>query len=97
MTQEERVSDLFRRIRDYNVDKFGKHIIDAASDLQEFMRDNCREYNNETYEWESISDTKTIAVLSQKFREDKQFFKEYMEEKKERFRKLLMTLPCNQK
>jgi hypothetical protein len=97
MTQEERVSELFRRIRDWHVDKVGMHIQDAASDLQEFMRDNCREYNNETYEWESISDTKTIALLSQKFREDKKWLKEYMEEKKERFRKLLMTLPCNQK
>jgi uncharacterized NAD(P)/FAD-binding protein YdhS len=82
MTQEERVSDLFRRIRDWHVDKFDMHIQDAASDLQQFMRQCCREYNNETYEWEDISDTKTIALLRHKFREDKKFFKENNNNKK---------------
>ena len=75
MTQSERVSDLFRRIRDWHVDKLGMDIRDAASDLQEFMRQCCREYNNETYEWEDLSNTKTIALLRRKFREDKNWLK----------------------
>ena len=75
MTQSERVSELFRRIRDWHVDKLGMHITDAASDLQEFMRQCCREYKNETYEWEDISDTKTLTLLRQKFREDKKWLK----------------------
>jgi uncharacterized NAD(P)/FAD-binding protein YdhS len=75
MTQSERVSELFRRMRDWHVDKVGMHTQDAASDLQEFMRQCCREYNNETYEWEDISDTKTLALLRQKFREDKKWLK----------------------
>ncbi|MDA7514213.1 hypothetical protein N8508_00330 [bacterium] len=78
MTQEERVSDLFRKIRDYNVEKLGITERDAASELQEFMRDYCREWNSETYEWESISDTKKVAILRRKFREDKKFFTDYM-------------------
>tara|TARA_R110000772_G_scaffold74963_1_gene163036 strand:+ start:236 stop:490 length:255 start_codon:yes stop_codon:yes gene_type:complete len=77
MTQSERVSELFRRIRDWHVDKVGMDIRDAASDLQEFMRQYCREYNNETYEWEDISDTKKIALLRHKFIEDKKWLKEY--------------------
>mgnify|MGYP003655330973 FL=1 len=75
MTQSERVSELFGRMRDWHVDKVGMHIQDAASDLQEFMRQCCREYNNETYEWEDLSDTKTIALLRHKFREDKNWLK----------------------
>ena len=42
------------------------------------MRDYCREWNSETYEWESISDTKKVAILRRKFREDKKFFTDYM-------------------
>jgi len=75
MTQSERVSELFRRIRDWHVDNLGMHITDAAADLQEFMRQCCREWNNKTYEWEDISDTKTLELLRQKFREDKKWLR----------------------
>ena len=75
MNAQEKVSDLFRRIRDYNVEKFEMHIRDAASDLQEFMRDNCREYDNENYEWIDISDTKKLHILREHFKQTKAYYK----------------------
>jgi len=82
MNAQEKVSDLFKRIRDYNIEKFDMHPIDAASDLQEFMRDFCREYDNESYEWKSISSTKTLHILREHFRQTKLFYKQFIQPNK---------------
>ena len=71
---EQSVNNLFRQMRDYRVEKLGISTRDAASDLQEFMRDCCTEYNFETYEREPISNSRTLQMLRQKFKRDKKYF-----------------------
>ena len=68
MTQEERVSELFNRIRDYQVNEWGHDVRGAADNIKDFMKYNCYEYNNEIYEWEPISATKRLAELRKYFR-----------------------------
>ena len=76
MTQEETIDILFDRIRDLKVNTYGITKQDAASDIQEFMRQCCREWNSEEHEWEWIKLTHIVRLLRQYLREQKQYIKE---------------------
>ena len=67
MTQEERVSQLFNRIRDYIEIEWDTTTRGAAECIQGFMRDECMEYNMDKYEWEYISSTRKLAKLREYF------------------------------
>lgn len=67
MTQEERVSQLFNRVRDYIEKEWGTTTRGAAENIQGFMRDECMEYNMDKYEWEYISATRRLAKLREYF------------------------------
>ena len=67
MTQEERVSQVFNRIRDYIQKEWDTTTRGAAECIQDFMRTECMEYNQDTYEWEYISATRRLAKLRQYF------------------------------
>ena len=67
MTQEERVSKLFDRIRDYLVKEWDTTTRGAAENIQDFMRTECMEYNQDKYEWEYISATRRLAKLREYF------------------------------
>ena len=63
MTQEERVSQVFNRIRDYITKEWDTTTRGAAENIQDFMRNECMEYNQDKCEWEYISATKRLAKL----------------------------------
>ena len=67
MTQEERVSQVFNRIRDYLVKEWDVTVRGAAECIQDFMRTECMEYNMDKYEWEYISATRRLAKLREYF------------------------------
>ncbi len=67
MTQEERVSQLFNRVRDYIEKEWDTTTRGAAESIQGFMRDECMEYNMDKYEWEYISATRRLAKLREYF------------------------------
>lgn len=76
MTQSERVSYLFDKIRDYKVKAFGMSKQDAASDVQEFMRQCCRIWNPDEYEYQYMSDTNVVKMLRQYLAKDVTYYKE---------------------
>tara|TARA_B100000768_G_scaffold142954_1_gene134980 strand:+ start:899 stop:1147 length:249 start_codon:yes stop_codon:yes gene_type:complete len=76
MTQSERVSYLFDKIRDYKVKAFGMSKQDAASDVQEFMRQCCRIWNPDEYEHQYMSDTNVVKMLKQYLAKDVTYYKE---------------------
>ena len=76
MTQEETITLLFNRIRDLKVKTFHMDKRDAASDVQHFMRQCCRNYNSETYDWEDATNTETVRLLRQYLKKEKQYIKE---------------------
>jgi hypothetical protein len=49
---------------------------DAAADIQEFMRQCCRQYNSDTYEWEETTATETVRLLRQYLKQQKTYIKE---------------------
>ncbi len=67
MTQEERVSQVFNRIRDYIAKEWDTTTRGAAENIQDFMRTECMEYNMDKYEWEYISATRRLAKLREYF------------------------------
>ena len=67
MTQEERVSEVFNRIRDYQVNEWGFDVRGAADNIKDFMEIECREYDNELFEWKWISATRRLAKLREYF------------------------------
>jgi len=77
MTQSERLSNYFRTIRDWKIKSYGMHISDAAADIQEFMRDCCREWNQNNYQMEYISDTKILKMLRVYFKDEKASYVKY--------------------
>lgn len=76
MTQSERVSYLFDKIRDYKVKAFGMSKQDAASDVQKFMRQCCRIWNPDEYEYQYMSDTNVVKMLRQYLAKDVTYYKE---------------------
>lgn len=76
MTQSERVSYLFDKIRDYKVKAYGMSKRDAASDVQEFMRQCCRIWNPDEYEYQYMSDTNVVKMLRQYLAKDVTYYKE---------------------
>lgn len=76
MTQEETIDLLFNRIRDWKEKTYKMCKRDAAADIQEFMRQCCRQYNSDTYEWEETTATETVRLLRQYFKQQKSHIKE---------------------
>lgn len=74
MTQSERVSYLFDKIRDYKVKAFGMSKQDAASDVQEFMRQCCRIWNPDEYEYQYMSNTNVVKMLRQYLAENVSYY-----------------------
>ena len=74
MTQSERVSYLFDKIRDYKVKAFGMSKQDAASDVQEFMRQCCMVWNPDEYEHVYMSDTNIVKLLRQYLAENVSYY-----------------------
>jgi hypothetical protein len=74
MTQSERVSYLFDKIRDYKVKAFGMSKQDAASDVQEFMRQCCRIWNPDEYEYQYMSDTNVVKMLRKYLAENVSYY-----------------------
>lgn len=74
MTQSERVSYLFDKIRDYKVKAFGMSKQDAASEVQEFMRQCCRIWNPDEYEYQYMSDTNVVKMLRQYLAENVSYY-----------------------
>lgn len=76
MTQEETIDLLFNRIRDWKVKTYKMCKRDAASDIQHFMRQCCRQYNSDTREWEETTSTETVRLLRQYLKQQKSYIKE---------------------
>tara|TARA_R110000824_G_scaffold372906_1_gene563112 strand:- start:1835 stop:2074 length:240 start_codon:yes stop_codon:yes gene_type:complete len=76
MTQEEKIDILFDKIRDLKVKTYSICKSDAASDVEEFMRQCCREWNSNNQEWEWMKPTKTVRLLKYYLKEEKQYIKE---------------------
>lgn len=77
MTQGERLTKLFIRIRDWQVKTYGICKQDAASNVQEFMTQCCTVWNKKTYTYDYMSDTKIIAMLRLYFKDAKESYIKY--------------------
>jgi len=73
MTQSERVSLLFSKIRDYQMEHVGGSVRDHACDIQEHMADQ-KQWNDDEREWYQISDTAMIVVLQKYYKDVKLAF-----------------------
>ena len=75
MTQSERLTNYFRTIRDWKMKTYNMPISDAAADIQEFMYDCCREWNENNYQMEYISDSRCLDMLRIYFARQKSHIK----------------------
>ena len=73
---ELKINELFKKVRNFKMESYGMHKRDAASDIQEYMRQVCVDWNNETYEYDLKTPTKQLELLRDYMREEKAYYKE---------------------
>jgi hypothetical protein len=75
MTIGEKVDDMFAKIKDWKVKRYGMCRSDAAADIQEYMAQVCKEWCSEDQEYKWLSDSRQYKLLRDYMRNLKQSIK----------------------